>query len=68
MFTERDTGAIFAVLTGILEDGASLAAEGQAADASLPRLRQITGDLRLSLREADRQLSQIGQILDQEAP
>ena len=68
MVSERDTGAIFAAPTGILEDGASLAADGQAADARLPRLRQITGDLRKSLDEAVRRLSRIDRILDEEPP
>ena len=58
MCSERDTGAIFAVMTGVLEDGASLAA----------RLREIAGSLRRSLNEADGHLSQIDRILDEEAP
>lgn len=56
---ESDTGALFAVLTGLLEDAAGLAAEGQNPGLTIRERRTLISRLRHLLNHAGLTLDEL---------
>lgn len=60
---EDETGALFSVLTGLLEDAAGLAAEGQNPGLSIGDRRILVSGLRRLLHHAGLTLDDLDAIL-----
>lgn len=64
MQSEDETGARFAALTGLLEDAASMAAEGQNPSLAIRERRALITELRQILTQAGLALDGLDAVFD----